>query len=71
MDTEYTARLASVYRLSFDAEGRSRFFDTVEVSDKNSGVVIAQFLVETSDDTETYNVALDAVVGSHNVEWID
>ena len=70
MEARYTAELVAVYRLAFDAEGRSRFFDTVEVRNRKSGAVVAQFLVESSDDTEPYNRAVSEMIGTPSFEWI-
>ena len=70
MQTKYTAELIKITQSEITEDGCQKFFDTVEVRDKKSGVVVDRVLVESSEDTEPYNQAVYSVVGKYSFEWI-
>ena len=69
MEPKYTAKLVKVTQLEITEEGQ-KVFDTVEVRDKKSGVVVDRVWVESSEDTEPYNLAVKGIVGKYSFEWI-
>ena len=70
MEKRYTAELIKVTQSEITEDGYQKFFDTVEVRDKKSGVVVDRVLVESSEDTERYNQAVYSIVGKYSFEWI-
>lgn len=70
MVARYTAELVAINQQAFDDEGRSRFFDTVEVRNRKTGGVVAHVLVESSEDTLPYNRAVSDMIGTPSFEWV-
>ena len=69
METKFTAKVIHINVPDITEDGQ-KFFDTVEVRDKKSGVVVDRVWVESSEDTGPYNLAVDDVVGGFGFEWI-
>ena len=70
METMFTAKVIKINQPDITEEGQ-KFFDTVEVRDKNTGVVVDRVWVESCEDTEPYNLAVEGVVGKYSFEWIE
>ena len=70
METMFTAKVVAINQPDISETGYEKFFDTVEVRDKKSGVVVDRVWVETCEDTEPYDLAVDDVVGNSSFEWI-
>ena len=69
METMFTAKVIHINVPDITEEGQ-KFFDTVEVRDKNTGVVVDRVWVESCKDTEPYDLAVEGVVGKYGFEWI-
>ena len=71
METKFTAELIKINQPDISETGYEKFFDTVEVRDKNTGVVVDRVWVESSEDIEPYDLAVNDVVGESCFEWIE